>query len=58
MAKATVTVGYDGGGGIRVDVPESEFIDTRTNPDGSREALVETGGDGGGKNTEWVKVED
>lgn len=52
---ATVTTHYDGGGGNKVDIPESEFIDTRETPTGT-EALVEIGGDGGGKNTEWVPV--
>lgn len=53
---ATVTTSGDGGGANRVDVPESEFHDTRTNADGTREALVTTSYDGGGKNTEWVPI--
>lgn len=53
---ATVTTYSDGGGANKVEVPESEFQATRTNDKGETEALVITGGDGGGKNTEWVRV--
>jgi len=54
------TTHYDGGGGNKIEIPASEFLDTRTitHSDGSshREALVQTGGDGGGKTTEWRKI--
>lgn len=59
---AAVTTYYDGGGGNKITVPEKEFINTRMvkDKDGSKheEALVEVGGDSGGKNTEWVRVDD
>jgi hypothetical protein len=53
---ATVTTHYDGGGGNKVSVPESEWQGTRTN-DGHLEALVVTGGDSGGQTREWVRVD-
>ena len=54
---ATVTTHYDGGGGNKVSVPENEWHGERTNSDGEKEALVSTGGDSGGKSTEWVPVD-
>lgn len=48
-----VTTHYDGGGGNKT---AEQVVTTRTNADGSKEALVQTGGDGGGKNTEWVPL--
>ena len=53
----TVTTHYDGGGGNKVSIPESEWQETRTNERSETEALVSIGGDGGGQQREWVKVD-
>lgn len=51
----SVVVSGDSGGANRADLP---ILDTRTAEDGSKEALVSSGGDSGGQNTEWVKTDD
>ena len=53
----SITTHGDGGGGNKISISEDKFIDTRTNEQtGKEEALVEVGGDGGGKATEWHPV--
>jgi hypothetical protein len=51
----SVVVTVDGGGANRSDLP---VLEERTAEDGTREALVPVGGDSGGQNTAWVKVDD